>query len=618
VIPVGDDVPTYVWRTRAVAAGGLDALDDANHYPFHSNTANPGRPGYPVLSTLVEDATGVTSWRLPFVLPAAGAIAIGLAAAAFAVWGLGEPLWSFPLYTIVVGTSANVAITANGYFDNLLVDATILAALAAALLLLAGRKAGAAVAFLVAGTAVVHWQFGIALVGMLVLLMGLALPESLRSDLPWRRRPSARLGGATAVGGAVGFGGLLLLTPGLGSVGTNTRRQFERILDRQGPLYAYPLTGPIAAVGAVALGAEPGRQRRRGLVLLLAWAGVAAAAYLAFQAGVTLAAQRMLGFALAVPILMGAAVVGAVRLLGRVRGRTWKVVGRIAACLVVAVAVVATFALGLKSWDRTVPYEVPRTHGTIGAFVDYLHEVPPGTPIVVVVQQPATRADFGLVPALRRIRAQLPPERIDDLYVYLGTPGRALKGEPSIDPGRTIFNSVSRLYWPIVQPVLDRHPVIVALHAFFGHFPRFTHLHPQWPVSRDGRFLVAQGPPLPAQQHKQFSPKQQPLGRLIVGAVLVLLVMGIAGLGWSTLLPVGWGARGALAPAFGISALAIGGLAADRVGMGLSGAPGLTVAAVVAAVGWAPFAVAAIRRRRVAGRPEPATDADGEAHEAAE
>jgi len=611
VIAVGDDVPTYVWRTRAVAEGGIDALERANHYPFHSNTSNPGRPGYPVMANLVEDVTGVTSWRLPFVLPAAGAIAVGLAAAAFAVWGLGEPRWSMPIYTLLVGVSVNVAITANGYFDNLLVDATILAALAAALLLLEGGRAGAAVALLVAGTAVVHWQFALALGGFLLLLVALAVPQSRRAGPPWTKTPSGRLAGSAAIGGAIGFGGLLL-TPGLGSVGTNTRHQFERILAGQAPFYALPLVLPVAAGGVAALAAERTRRRVRGLILLLAWTALALFTYLAFVAGSNVPAQRMLAFAISVPILMGAAVVWLVRQVAAKRKNAGAAFAIRSVAAVVALAVLAGgFVLGARAWFRTVPYEQARTHATIEMVVDYVRATPKGTPVVIVVEQRPTRADFGVVPALRRIRAQFPPDRLADFYVYLGRPEKYLAGEATTKPNQPGFDETSQLYWDIVDPIREQHPVVLVVHAFFDHFPKLKHRHPEWPVGGGDRFLVVDGP-APTERPLPAEPKAASGAALATGAVLVLLALWVAGIGWSTLLPAGWGARVALAPAFGTAALALFGLAADRIGIGLSGGAGVAIVAVTALAGWVPFAVAAIRARRRDNRmrpqPEPATE----------
>jgi hypothetical protein len=613
VIAVGDDVPTYIWRTRAVAEGGIDALERANHYPFHSNTANPGRPGYPVMANLVEDVTGVTSWRLPFVLPAAGAVAVGLAAAAFAVWGLGEPRWSTPIYTLLVGVSVNVAITANGYFDNLLADATILAALAAALMLLEGGRAGAAVALLVAGTAVVHWQFALALGAFLLLLVALAVPQSRRAGPPWTKTPSGRLAGSAAIGGAIGFGGLLL-TPGLGSVGTNTRHQFERILAGQAPFYDLPLVLPVAAGGVAALTAERTRRRVRGLILLLAWTALALVTYLAFVAGANVPAQRMLAFAISVPILVGAAVVWVVKKAARPGGNTgtaatWAI--RAAAVVVTVVVLAGAFVIGHHAWFRTVPYEQARTHATIETVVDYIRTTPKGTPVVIVVQQRPTRADFGVVPALRRIRAQFPPDRLADFYVYLGLPEKYLAGEATTKPSMPGFDETSKLYWDIVRPIRDQQPVVLVVHAFFDHFPKLKHRHPEWPVGGGDRFLVVNGPDF---VDRPLPPEPKPIsgGTLAGGAVLVLLALFAAGMGWATLLPAGWGARVALAPAFGTAALAIVGLAADRIGIRLSGGAGVVIVAVTALAGWVPFAFAAIRARRRDDRmrpqPEPATE----------
>ena len=75
-VPVGDDASTYIWRQRVVAAGGLEALQAVDQYPFRPNAPNSGRSGYPVLGALVEDVTGITSRKLAFAPPGVVAAAV--------------------------------------------------------------------------------------------------------------------------------------------------------------------------------------------------------------------------------------------------------------------------------------------------------------------------------------------------------------------------------------------------------------------------------------------------------------------------------------------------------------------------------------------------------------
>jgi hypothetical protein len=63
--------------------------------------------------------------------------------------------------------------------------------------------------------------------------------------------------------------------------------------------------------------------------------------------------------------------------------------------------------------------------------------------------------------------------------------------------------------------------------------------------------------------------------------------------------PAGWLERIALAPAFGIAVLVLGGVVAARVGIDDAGfRPALAVG--LASLGWAPATVRAVRARRAA------------------
>jgi hypothetical protein len=591
-IPVGDDVPTYIWRARVVASGGLDALSRANQYRFHSNTSNPGRPGYPVMAALIDDVSNVSTWRIAFALPAVAAVAIGLAAGALAVECIGEPLWSFPLYALTVGLSACVVITAKGYYDNLLADATILAAIATALMLLEGRRAGTATAWLLAGTAVIHWQFALLLAMYLFVLALTSVPESIRASREGRRlaeTPSARLLGALGAGAVAGGAGLLL-TPGLSSFGTNDRQRFETILQVQLPLYVFPATGPVMVGGAAALAAGRDPRRLRALVAFVLSILIGLVAYVAFRAGANLPAQRLLGAALGMPMLFAAAVVGLIRLILRVAtGAVVRKLAVVGAGVILLASVAGTIAIGARAWYRTIPYEELPRHAAIASVMQYVRQLPPDVPVVFVVQ--GTRADFGAIPALRRLRAQAPPERIPDVYVYLGTPENLLRGVPTTRPSDPEFGTDSAQYFAVVRPIMHRHPVIVVPFTFYLHdYHRVHKAHPEWPSG--DRFLVVRGPAPAANVPIPRDPVVQGIAPLTVAAVLMLLVLAGAGLGWSSsLVPASWGVRAALSPAFGFSALAAGGLVADRLGVALRGAAGGAVALAIALVGWIPLAI---------------------------
>jgi hypothetical protein len=85
--------------------------------------------------------------------------------------------------------------------------------------------------------------------------------------------------------------------------------------------------------------------------------------------------------------------------------------------------------------------------------------------------------------------------------------------------------------------------------------------------------------------------------RLAVIAAAFLLLLELVGVGWATAsVPAGMLERAALAPAFGVAAVVIAGVVADRLGVPLNGVPAAIVVIVIGAAGWGAAAGAALRR----------------------
>jgi len=597
---VGSDVPTYIWRSKLVASAGVDGLAEADQYPFRSNSSNPGRPGYPVLSVLVKATTGVSFWRLPFVIPAVTALAMVLAASVLAVSAAGEPRWASLPYGLAVGTWVGVAITAFGYLDNMLVDALVLAIAATALLAANGRPTILATWVLLAGAAIVHWQFTALFAVLLGVLALLLIPESVRSGRRLRDTPSARLAVAVAGGAALGAGALLL-TPSLGDLGSNTREQYESNLSNQVPYYALPVIGPIAAAGAIALGIQKDRRKRRAAALFVLWAATAAVAFLAFQAGANVPVQRVLGFALGIPMLVAAAIVaGAAIILQALRGSPRRVLfGRAIAALLTACLIAGLGFLGFRAWYRTVPFEKARTFEQIGEAASYLRSLP-DRPVIFAVSKPSKESgDFGLISALRRLRAQAPADRVGNIYVYLGPPKQLLAARPSVFRRSGSFNRRSLQYWQVTREVIGQNPSILVSRPFYRRFGQLARQHPEWRVSGD--LLAVRGPRPTVSLPLVRAPTPPTWASLTGAAGAVLGLLLFAGLGWSLALVPGQGwDRLALSPSFGIAVLCLGGLLASKLGVGLTGWSGAEVAIGVALVGWLAFVPRALRSRRQA------------------
>src|SRR5438132_5386468 len=126
--------------------------------------------------------------------------------------GLAESAWAFPAYVLAVGASVNVAVTASGHFDNLLVDAMCLGAFTAALRVAEGESVAAlALVVFTAAAVVTHWMFAVLLVAIILALAGVLGLQSLLSGGGLRHSAGLRLGAAMAASAAVGAGSWLLV-----------------------------------------------------------------------------------------------------------------------------------------------------------------------------------------------------------------------------------------------------------------------------------------------------------------------------------------------------------------------------------------------------------------------
>jgi hypothetical protein len=586
--PIANDTLKYIWRSNLVGAQGLHAL---SAIPA-GTTINADRPGFPLVASFLRAVLGVSPFRLTFVIPAVTSVLIGLAAATLAVEATDEPRWSFPVYLLGVGGSVNVALMSVGYLDNLVVGSVLMACAVCALLGADGRPAALGGATLLLGAVIVHWDFAALFAAILFGLLLVLVPESVLA----RRRGRALLqtpSGSVArvLGGAVVGAGLLLLAPALPQKPGASRSSFRHKLHIFAPLFHFEKLGPVAGGGLIALGLPARARRLRALSLLLGWSLTALAGYLALEHGFESPAHRLMLFALAIPFLATAAVVGIARatsLLG--------VPGRVLGALVVLSGLaIGALAAHVQWYQRGHP--VMRLPGfgvyhttqaaafaqaaTAGTYVDrYAH----GRPAVYVVEAQGGNARTVGVAAAGVIRDAIPPEQIPRTGIYLGRVDRLLEGQPTRTPEGVKFNRISLKFWGGVEPLV-RGSVVIVLRSFN---PGIMSKGPPagFPVAPGVR--VARGPrptdPVPVTPPPQ-SPSVLYLGLL---AVAVIVVLSAAGSGWAAaLVPAGWTARASLAPAFGIAVLATSGLLLDRAGLRLAGGAGAAAAVGTAALGWA-------------------------------
>ena len=613
--PVGYDTPKYLWRTALVGANGFGSLAGAAPEPFRSN---PDRVGFPLLVSAASSLLGVSASRLVMVLPAAMATTIGLGAAAFARTALAMPRWAAAVFVLAVGASPNVSrMAAPGYLDNLLVAGLVVAGVVGALhaanaLRGQGRAASiGAVGVLVAGV-LTHWIFVLVVAAILLAVALAALPWSIGTWRAGRRplgTPSGRL--ATIVGGAAAIGGAALLT----LVGSEPspprlpRAAFQAKLAADAPRYGLAVTGPLAAVGAAwaalrlrlrvpmkpdgTAGSDAGagqpipdvpRPASLGSWLMLIWALTGAAAVALLTLGRSVPAHRFLAFDLGIPLLVATGLVAVARLLLGINHR----VRAALAATVVVLALAGTTVIAYRAWSGTISWIPPKQFEQASVAGRYLQRVSGTTPVVFIVDLGGASPAASTSEAFHVIRTGLAPNDITRTYEFLGRPEDFLAGNPTLraDPA---FNLASLQHWPSVRAILDEHPIALMMRAFVRGFGTEVAAHPEWSVGPD--LAVVQGPrppgPLPPLQAVP-----QPLGApaLFMLWAAFLAVLALTGGGWASLaVRADPAVRAALMPGFGIAALVLGAVVADRLGVRMEGAGGAIVIAVVAAAGWVAF-----------------------------
>lgn len=594
----GSDTAHHQWRIEVVTDAGLAALPTVDARAQALNT-NADRPGLPIAGA-VASATGIAEPReLVYLLPALMAVITGLTAAGFARAAMRSRRWALPAYLVGVGASVQVALTANGYFDQLLVMPLLLGAGTCVVAAATDRRVYPCALLLFGAAFAVHWQFAVAFTLLLSLVPIGAAARSLRehrAGAGWWSLPA--VASAVTAGGGLIVGALALV--GVAPLRTPLGLTHDGIagnIARQLPRYRFPVPAITALGGVAALWTRP--RARPSLWLLVPWASVPAIAAIVFAAGVDVPVQRALTFALALPILSVALMETVVRAGARAAGGTGARRGRIVAVLLVAGmagAVAWSAGVGHGAWrSRPTPMSNEQ-FAQLQATARYLDAA--GGAAVVVVDVPesgsgAPGRDFGSVPAIRRLRAQLDADLILDVGVYLGDPTRLLRTEPTLRPDVPGFDETSRELWTSVQPLLEADPAIIVLRPFYRAWGQLVRDHPSWkatdwlaivrgPAPTDGALVLAE-------------PRAPSVSSLAAKAALILLVVGVTGLGWAW----AWGpvdrlARSCLAPAAGLAAIVLAGLVGERLGA-QAGAWGGVVVAVAGLAGWVAAGFRAVR-----------------------
>lgn len=558
---VGPDVPVYLWWTRVAASQGLSIVGE--------------RPGSPALFAVLTGAT-----HLPVAAVTAGfetafgaAIGAGTAMLVRAAGVMAGERRGARAAWVVAGLLAGVFTVhlAAGYLANLAFAAPFVAA---SVFLAAGtRRSTLAAAIALGGGGLAHPQF-FAIGALVFAAVGV---WSLARREPGWESDAGRVVAATLGGGAVVIGGLLAMAIGPARLAVDTSKDgflrragmtdavrhayLERTLHRW-TRYVQWLGFPLAALGSMRTN---GFARR----VLVAWTAlVVVGAPVGLLTG-WFPADRLITFGFSIPALAGVGVVAVWLWLQR---RAWL-------ATLVAAGLAGLMAAGaLISWSRQEPFisplEVERAT-TAARIADSLES---NTPLVFIVDDADTTVSFLATRAANVLRAAMPPDRADDVYVYVGTPHNFLAGAPTIR-GSEEYDAISRLYLGDI-PKDPRHPAVAFVLAPFDRAPAATS-DPDLIRWSQGVYATIAGPSALAAVRDPLEPSSP--AQIVLAAFALLALTGVVGFGWARWAGLDLPAAAAVAPAIGLATLAIVGVALEPLGLPLSGSVGPTVVGLVAA-----------------------------------
>jgi hypothetical protein len=600
--PLGPDAPVYLWWTRLAGHEGLSAVGE--------------RPGVPALLLAISETL-----RLPLVAVTAGlevslGVCVGLAAAALvrervsvrqrAVWVLEKvsperdrPEW---LLAGLLAGAFSVHLVA-GYLSNLAFAVGFLAAGAA--LAVGTRRGAIAAAGLLGAAGLSHPYFF--LIGAAILALT-ALP-SLRAErgaTPWRDTEVGRIAIAALGGGAVAATGLLAMLGGPSPPYVETSKDGllrragltdalaseyrERFL-RRWTRYVQWVSIPLGVFGL---------SQARGFVgrLLRAWGLVTIVGAGASLATGWFPGDRFITFGYVVPIL---AALGLVRLAHALAPRP--VVAGLSAGLLLTLMLVGA---GI-AWFRQEPFMNGEEVRKVTAAGRYASAMPADSVVKGVLLR--TEGESGLFEFARLanvILAALPPDRVRNTHTTLVV-SDGLTASPRTDPIHRVSSQSIEEANAFVKDerawlaLVFRAPSSDDSGSELG-YGEFVPGVSAWlvPAGRDFDGRIEPPAPVP----RPIDPLTVPSSvGIAFASIAVLALIGIGGYGWARV-ALGEGTSTiALAPAFGLAALTIVGVALERLGVPQTGPIGPTIVTLLA--GGSGYVSSFLFQRRAVAEPPP-------------
>jgi hypothetical protein len=582
--PVGPDGPVYTWVTGYAGVAGFQ-------------DAPGGGPGVPGLAVVLGDLLRTGALTTVTILGPVLATSCALAAAGLLESVFGPSLGRAAAAALLTG--AFTAYLAGGWLANVAMVAVLLAALAALALAERSWRTTIGAAALLAAAALTHRFFFLIALAIVGLAIALHAPRALRSrrqGTGWWNIPDVRRVAAATAGAGVGLGLWAWISTGLHIPGDTSQDGFFRRLglrDLLADRYRERLAGDAAraAVPAItglglAAAAVPELRREKGRFLFLvgvSWAVLTAGGI----AGLALTGwgppNRLLQFAFFVPV---SAAVGAAVLAER--GATGRALAGLATAVFVAVSIAGWFRQSPAFGEEQLVQA--RVAGRAAA------TLPPGTPLVFVVDTDERAAAYHVTQAWNVIRMAVPPGRIPDVRVVVGRPVDVLSGIVSRTGDRE-HDRIAEAYLREAASVLPSAAVFVLQSTNPEGYERAsatgTPLGPGVVAvqSPPGTALPQSQSGVPVSGDAGVSPLAQIL--LCLAAVAALAALGG---GWAYWATPGAGPRAVvgLAPSAGIAVSVLGTVGLDRFGVSPGELRGLAVVVILGALGY----VAAVRAHR--------------------
>jgi hypothetical protein len=569
--PLGPDGPVYLWWTRLAGFEGLSAVGS--------------RPGVPALALVLSGSLGLSVVQVTAALEVTLGVGLGLASFA-AVQRSGVA--AAAVAGLLAGTFG--VHLAAGYLSNLAMAAAFVAAIA--LLDRPTDRAPMVAALVLAGSGLAHPQFF--LVG--VVILGAAAVVAWRSD----RGEAVRIAGAALGGGAVLGAGLLAVQVGPAPPDVDTSRDaflrragllselrsafFDRFVHRW-TRYVQWLSVPLAIVGFGAPGGTAGRILRSWFVVTVVGVGLSLATG-------WLPADRFITFGFAVPILAA---------LGVARVWRWLKGHRALAIVVTAAITLAMLAGSWIAWNRQEPFTSAEEVAATTIANRYLAAVPAGGVHTFDISGAGPDLSFTATRAGNAIRAAVPPERVRDVFVLVRAPDITVDASRS----RKLLTRLSHrdVAKAKIERGLGRVDIAFALETFdpLGYEDADA-LGPEAEVARGVKVFFNQAVVQPTDAPVDPLEPLTPLG-ITLASVAVLVVLGLAGYGWTRLGIDDVLTAAAAAPAVGGAMLIVAGVALDILGVAIGETPGAIAALAIGGGGG--YLARFVLERRARTRPTP-------------